>query len=144
LFGSPSIVLRFPRSLVPSQTYHSSLHNLDSSYHGSCEGWTVDNPIDCCDDGILVFILYCVICVTELVGIQSRFKPARVFKGAIEDPPGGPGKALPRHITGLAFDNKGEVCLTAAEDESYRLYSCKSGKCVECWSAIKVAHRFML
>ncbi|KAL0065257.1 hypothetical protein AAF712_007768 [Marasmius tenuissimus] len=34
----------------------------------------------------------------------------------------------PRHITGITFDDRGDTLVTAGEDESFRLYSCKSGK----------------
>ncbi|KAF8298192.1 WD40 repeat-like protein [Clavulina sp. PMI_390] len=70
-----------------------------------------------------------------------RLKPARVFKGAIESsltppstPPQGPSQnrtpppTLPLHITGTSFDDTGEVFVTAAEDETFRLYDCRTGK----------------
>ena len=36
----------------------------------------------------------------------------------------------PRHITGVSFDDRGEFVLTAADDETFRLYNCKTGKYV--------------
>lgn len=63
-------------------------------------------------------------------------KPARIFKGSVEPlPPQSPG-AGPlriqnnRQITGLSFDDRGDFIVTAAEDETFRLYNCKSGKYV--------------
>lgn len=63
-------------------------------------------------------------------------KPAKIFKNAIEAlPPASPGAASsrasppePRQVTGLSFDDRGDTVLTAAEDETFRLYSCKTGK----------------
>jgi len=37
----------------------------------------------------------------------------------------------PRHITGVSFDDRGEFVLTAADDETFRLYNCKTGKCAD-------------
>ena len=68
------------------------------------------------------------------IGIgQAKLKPARIFKDAIELPPPvspGPNKQQPepRQITGIAFDDRGDQVLTAAEDETFRLYNCKTGK----------------
>lgn len=36
--------------------------------------------------------------------------------------------AGPRHITAITFDDRGDQVLTASEDETFRLYSCKTGK----------------
>ena len=64
-------------------------------------------------------------------------KAAKVFKNAVDNnPPPSPGQGGrspqaqqgPKHITGLSFDDRGDQCITAAEDETFRLYSCKSGK----------------
>ena len=63
-------------------------------------------------------------------------KPARVFKTAVEPSPqpspgAQSGRSLnnaPRHITGISFDDHGDTLITAAEDETFRLYSCKTGK----------------
>ncbi|KAN0092837.1 WD40-repeat-containing domain protein [Tylopilus felleus] len=66
--------------------------------------------------------------------LMTRFKPAKIFKGAVEPtPPPTPGgssrsNAGPRHITAITFDDRGDQVLTASEDETFRLYSCKSGK----------------
>ena len=68
-----------------------------------------------------------------------KLKPAKVFKAAVEQPqpqtppsPGTPASRSPnvgpRHITGISFDDRGDQVVTAAEDETFRLYSCKSGK----------------
>ncbi|KAI0806330.1 WD40-repeat-containing domain protein [Irpex lacteus] len=64
---------------------------------------------------------------------MAKLKPARIFKDAIEVPPPvspGPNKQQPepRQITGIAFDDRGDQVLTAAEDETFRLYNCKTGK----------------
>ncbi|KAK7454447.1 hypothetical protein VKT23_011203 [Stygiomarasmius scandens] len=67
--------------------------------------------------------------------LMTKLKPSRIFKNAVEPaPPPTPGAAGqrapigPRHITGMSFDDKGDQLITAAEDETFRLYSCKSGK----------------
>ncbi|KIK96588.1 hypothetical protein PAXRUDRAFT_138130 [Paxillus rubicundulus Ve08.2h10] len=66
--------------------------------------------------------------------LQTKLKPAKIFKGAVEaTPPSTPGgssrlNAGPRHITAITFDDRGDQVLTAAEDETFRLYSCKTGK----------------
>ncbi|KAI5481293.1 WD repeat protein 82 [Pseudohyphozyma bogoriensis] len=52
-------------------------------------------------------------------GILSSFKPSRVFKSHNES-----GKSY----TSLAFDDRGELLITAAEDETMQLFSCKTGK----------------
>ncbi|KAF7327529.1 WD-REPEATS-REGION domain-containing protein [Mycena kentingensis (nom. inval.)] len=69
---------------------------------------------------------------------MSKFKPAKIFKGAVEPPPtpGTPNQPRPqypgpRHITGIAFDDRGDQVITASEDETFRLYSCKTGKQVK-------------
>lgn len=69
---------------------------------------------------------------------QMKLKPAKVFKAAVEQLPQPPPtsgtsgsrmpNAGPRHITGISFDDRGDQVITAAEDETFRLYSCKSGK----------------
>ncbi|KAI0360079.1 WD40 repeat-like protein [Trametes cingulata] len=71
--------------------------------------------------------------------LMSRLKPARIFKNAVEQPtPPSPGSASPRanqlgprHISGISFDDRGDQVITAAEDETFRLYNCKSGKQVK-------------
>jgi COMPASS component SWD2 len=76
---------------------------------------------------------------TDVETEQTKLKPAKVFKGSVEPGPLPSSSSLgalrgpvqgPRHITGLSFDDRGEFVLTAAEDETFRLYSCKSGKYV--------------
>lgn len=64
--------------------------------------------------------------------IVSKFKPAKIFRGAVEAAPQpSPGTYArqntgPRHITGLSFDDQGTQLITAAEDETFRLYNCKT------------------
>ncbi|THV02875.1 WD40 repeat-like protein [Dendrothele bispora CBS 962.96] len=66
----------------------------------------------------------------------TKLKPSRIFKNAVDSAPsptpGAAGQhvpsAGPRHITGMSFDDRGDQLITAAEDETFRLYSCKSGK----------------
>lgn len=64
---------------------------------------------------------------------MMKFKPAKIFKQAVDPapPPVLPiGRAAPppRHITAVSFDDKGETLVTAAEDETFRVYNCKAGK----------------
>ncbi|KAK0235790.1 WD40-repeat-containing domain protein [Armillaria nabsnona] len=67
--------------------------------------------------------------------LMTKLKPARIYKGAVDSlpqpspsfPPR-PGSQGPRHITGICFDDRGDQVITAAEDETFRLYNCKSGK----------------
>ncbi|KAF8623604.1 hypothetical protein AX17_007307 [Amanita inopinata Kibby_2008] len=66
---------------------------------------------------------------------MSKLKPAKIFKGAVESAPPSapssfsrPSSAFPRHITGISFDDRGDQIVTAAEDETFRLYNCKTGK----------------
>ncbi|KAH7873431.1 WD40-repeat-containing domain protein [Lentinula edodes] len=63
-------------------------------------------------------------------GTMLKLKPSRIFKTAVENPTVSPGRPSfgPRHITGICFDDRGDQLLTAAEDETFRLYNCKSGK----------------
>lgn len=71
-----------------------------------------------------------------LTFFKSKMKTAKIFKGAVEPPPPPtPGSYVqrspnsgPRHITGISFDDRGEQVVTAGEDETFRLYSCKTGK----------------
>ncbi|KAG1734139.1 WD40-repeat-containing domain protein [Suillus lakei] len=69
-------------------------------------------------------------CVDGL--LKTKLKPAKIFKGAVEPtPPSTPvarSHQGPRHITAITFDDRGDQVLTAAEDETFRLYSCKTGK----------------
>jgi COMPASS component SWD2 len=73
--------------------------------------------------------------------MQGKFKPAKIFKTAVEPPSPTPGSYSqrsantgPRHITGISFDDRGDQVITAAEDETFRLYNCKTGKRVICLS----------
>ncbi len=66
---------------------------------------------------------------------QAKLKPARIYKGAVDAVPAPtagfqprPPQQGPRHITGISFDDRGDQLITAAEDETFRLYNCKSGK----------------
>ncbi|KAJ6570164.1 WD40-repeat-containing domain protein [Mycena vulgaris] len=66
---------------------------------------------------------------------MAKFKPARIIKGAVESvpPPATssqprPQHSGPRHITGISFDDRGDQLITASEDETFRLYNCKTGK----------------
>lgn len=61
--------------------------------------------------------------------IQGRFKPAKVFQDAVEhDTPTSTGQ--PPQIVSLAFDDTGEKCVTAGEDESFILWDAKQGRYV--------------
>ncbi|KAF9046861.1 WD40 repeat-like protein [Hymenopellis radicata] len=67
--------------------------------------------------------------------LMAKLKPARIYKGAVDAVPA-PAAGFqprqqqqgPRHITGISFDDRGDQVITAAEDETFRLYNCKSGK----------------
>ena|ERR1700733_608445 len=67
---------------------------------------------------------------------QGKLKPAKIFKNALEPQPSStPGNYTqrstnsgPRHITGISFDDRGDQVITAGEDETFRLYNCKTGK----------------
>ncbi|KAI0292112.1 WD40-repeat-containing domain protein [Russula brevipes] len=63
--------------------------------------------------------------------LMTKLKPAKIFKAVVEPAPPPPGNRAPvqqRHITGLSFDDRGDQLITAAEDETFRLYNCKIGK----------------
>lgn len=69
--------------------------------------------------------------------VQSKLKPAKIFKKAVEPaPPPSPSAYTSRsnhvpdtrQITGISFDDRGDHLITAAEDETFRLYHCKTGK----------------
>ncbi|KAI0029316.1 WD40 repeat-like protein [Vararia minispora EC-137] len=64
--------------------------------------------------------------------LMGKLKPAKIFKNSVEPTPlPSPGtrqQPMTRQITGLSFDDRGDQLITAAEDETFRLYSCKSGK----------------
>ena len=67
-----------------------------------------------------------------------KLKPAKIYKAAVDSQPSGPsGNAHTqrssssnglRSITGISFDDRGDQVITAGEDETFRLYGCKSGK----------------
>jgi len=63
--------------------------------------------------------------------LMAKLKPAKIFKAAVDPaPPPPPGNRVPvqpRHITGISFDDRGDQLITAAEDETFRLYNCKLG-----------------
>ncbi|KAL0574235.1 hypothetical protein V5O48_007706 [Marasmius crinis-equi] len=70
--------------------------------------------------------------------LLAKMKPSRIFRTAVEphpEPKGTPPPQYrpppPRHIWGITFDDRGDTLVTAAEDESFRLYSCRSGKAVK-------------
>lgn len=63
---------------------------------------------------------------------QSKYKPAKIFKNVVDSPASG-SSALrtnngPRHVTGITFDDRGDQIVTAAEDETFRVWNCKTGK----------------
>ncbi|KAF8907341.1 WD40-repeat-containing domain protein [Gymnopilus junonius] len=68
--------------------------------------------------------------------IVAKLKPAKIFKTAVEPlaqttsgtPTQRPTAPPVRSITGICFDDRGDQLITAAEDETFRLYSCKTGK----------------
>ena len=60
-----------------------------------------------------------------------------IFKKAVDPAPPPSPSAYPnrpnhppdmRQITGISFDDRGDQVITAAEDETFRLYHCKTGK----------------
>jgi WD40 repeat protein len=63
---------------------------------------------------------------------QSKYKPAKIFKSVVDPPAPGPSATRtnngPRHITGITFDDRGDQIVTAAEDETFRVWNCKTGK----------------
>ncbi|PPQ83422.1 hypothetical protein CVT25_007013 [Psilocybe cyanescens] len=65
--------------------------------------------------------------------LMGKLKPAKIFKTAVEPPPTQGGQQLRaspvvRSVTGISFDDRGDQLITAGEDETFKLYSCKSGK----------------
>ncbi|KIY64566.1 WD40 repeat-like protein [Cylindrobasidium torrendii FP15055 ss-10] len=66
--------------------------------------------------------------------IMTKLKPARVFSNIIDLPPEGSAHGQkqpalpPRQITGLSFDDRGDQLVSSADDESFRLFNCKTGK----------------
>lgn len=76
-----------------------------------------------------------IICVLKWKLPQAKFRAARIFKNCIDLPHqslhGHSPKQLgsgPRSVTGITFDDRGDTLVMSAEDESFRLYSCKNGK----------------
>lgn len=69
--------------------------------------------------------------------LMSKYKPAKIFKNAIDNPPPPTTSTAqrasngPRHITGMTFDDRGDTIVTAAEDETFRLWNCKTGKAIK-------------
>jgi COMPASS component SWD2 len=67
---------------------------------------------------------------------QTKLKPAKIFKAVLEPtPPSTPSshvyrsvQAGPKNITGITFDDRGDLVVTAGEDETFRSYNCKTGK----------------
>lgn len=65
---------------------------------------------------------------------QNKLKPARIFKGSVDPPtsssptPHRSTSQAPRMITSISFDDRGDYLMTAGDDETFRLYSCKTGK----------------
>jgi len=67
-----------------------------------------------------------------------KLKPAKIYKFAVDSQPSGPSSNIntqrpssssgSRSITGISFDDRGDQVITAGEDETFRLYGCKSGK----------------
>ena len=67
-----------------------------------------------------------------------KLKPAKIYKTALESQSSGPSNNAntprpsssngSRSITGISFDDRGDQVITAGEDETFRLYGCKSGK----------------
>lgn len=66
---------------------------------------------------------------------QGRFKPSKVFTNAVDAPAPPPDSSNKKphtsmssvQITGLSFDDRGETLITAAGDETFRLYNVKTG-----------------
>ena len=54
--------------------------------------------------------------------LVSSFKPAKVFKEFVQPD---------CQVTSGDYDDRGELCVTASDDETIQLYNCRSGKCVE-------------
>ena len=61
---------------------------------------------------------------------QSKMKPAKIIKDAVnQDPSGSLGDArhTPRQITGITISDRGDHFVTASDDESFRLYNVREG-----------------
>jgi len=70
--------------------------------------------------------------------VQGKLKPTKIFKSAVDSSssststgaPARPQSPSPKSITGITFDDKGDLLVTAGEDETFKLYNCRSGKYV--------------
>ncbi|KAL1405198.1 hypothetical protein Q8F55_008823 [Vanrija albida] len=71
--------------------------------------------------------------------IIERFKPSRVFKDAVDNSqsqtteasgsqPSSRPSGSPLHVTSVAFDDMGDRCVTAGEDDVFTLYDARKGK----------------
>lgn len=56
---------------------------------------------------------------------KGRFKPAKVFQDAVDHDAPGSHRA---QVVSLAFDDAGEKCVTAGEDESFVLWDARQGR----------------
>ncbi|KAH8100905.1 WD40-repeat-containing domain protein [Cristinia sonorae] len=80
--------------------------------------------------------------------LMGRLKPSKIFKNAVEPtPPPSPSPSSPRppnvnprQITGISFDDRGDQVITAGEDETFRLYSCKTAKRVHSFLVVKTLY----
>ncbi|KAG8834220.1 member of Set1p complex, histone methyl transferase [Serendipita sp. 399] len=71
---------------------------------------------------------------------MARFKPAKVFREAVDQPAAeqtGRKPSSSTQITGLTFDDRGETLVTAGGDETFRLYNTRSGKFVKIFHSKK-------
>lgn len=57
--------------------------------------------------------------LTLSLDLVSSFKPAKVFKEFVQPD---------CRVTSLDYDDRGELCVTASDDETIQLYNCRSGK----------------
>jgi COMPASS component SWD2 len=55
-------------------------------------------------------------------------KPAKVFKDAVDPKGQNDPSAVKPQITSIAFNDTGDRCLSAAEDDSYVLWDTVKGK----------------
>lgn len=60
--------------------------------------------------------------LTLSLDLVSSFKPAKVFKEFVQPD---------CQVTSVDFDDRGELCVTAADDETIQLYNCRTGKHVK-------------
>lgn len=76
---------------------------------------------------------------SRLTHRKGRFKPSRVFKDAVDNSQNqvaeasgsqSPSRssASPLHVTSVAFDDMGDRCVTAGEDDVFTLYDARKGK----------------